>query len=286
MEHGKLTSLEKVLTAARATKSDMTVNIYINELACLEESMRNCYANTFDDMKSKQFVRMLLLDGCYILSRLVIGFQAHPEDDATVTVDVGEALSVLRDVFYLAENQIPLFVLEKIGELTTLDCKDRVTKEITKYALNLLRTQKYAGEALAMVPSLPTARGNLLHLHLKPACCQRLNGGDGTLEVPCLNIKSETCRLMRKLEQRNRKAVGSHVTAYCVFMSQVACTPKGVELLSKRDVIVHSHGNNDEVAKCFADLRKGIQFDPERPRVQLPTGDMQDSSLDPIRTFG
>ncbi|KAM3354817.1 hypothetical protein ACQJBY_025518 [Aegilops geniculata] len=265
---------------------------------------------------------MLLLDGCYILSRLV-GFQAHPAHDAPVTVDAGvpsanraEALAVVRDVFYLAENQIPFFILEKIGELTALDGKDRVIKEITEYAHDLMERQKYAVAAPAMVSPQPTVPGNLLHLlhmHLKPArpsappaatindsdqvrrwrsateysfagvkfkgrimnekgmrCILdvKLNGGGGTLEVPRLDIDSETWRLLRnlmELEQRNREAVGSHVTAYCVFMSQVACTTKDVELLSKRDVIVHGHGNNDEVAKCFADLCKGIQFDPDDP---------------------
>ncbi|XP_020185116.1 uncharacterized protein [Aegilops tauschii subsp. strangulata] len=322
MEHDKLTSLGKLLSAARAMRPDMTVNVYINELRCLEESVRNCYANTFADMTSEQFVRMLLLDGCYILSRLV-GFQAQPADDASVTVEVGvpsanraEALAVVRDVFYLAENQIPFFVLEKIGELTALDGKDRVIKKITEYALDLMRRQKYKEAAPAMVPPQPTVPGNLLHLlhmHLKPAPPSappaatvndsdqvrrwrsateysfagvkfkgramnekgmrsildvKLNRGGSTLEVPRLDIDSETWRLLRnlmELEQRNREAVGSHVTAYCVFMSQVACTTKDVELLSKRDVIVHGHGNNDEVAKCFADLCKGIQFDPDDP---------------------
>ncbi|XP_037415927.1 uncharacterized protein LOC119278692 [Triticum dicoccoides] len=322
MEHDKLTSLHKVLSAARATRPGMTVNVYINELRCLEESVRNCYANTFADMTSEQFVRMLLLDGCYILSRLV-GFQAHPAGDAPVTVDVGvpsanraEALAVVRDVFYLAENQIPFFVLQKIGELTALDGKDRVINEITEYALDLMRRQKYKEAAPAIMPPQPTVPGNLLHLlhmHLKPAppsappaatgndsdqvrrwrsateysfagvkfkglsmkekgmrCILdvKLNGGGGTLEVPRLDIDNETWRLLRnlmELEQRNREAVGSHVTAYCVFMSQMACTTKDVELLSKRDVIVHGHGNNDEVAKCFSDLCKGIQFDPDDP---------------------
>ncbi|KAF7033385.1 hypothetical protein CFC21_044489 [Triticum aestivum] len=241
-----------------------------------------------------------------------------------VTVDVGvpsansraEALAVVRDVFYLAENQIPFFVLQKIGELTALDGKDRVINEITEYALDLMRGQKYKEAAPAIMPPQPTVPGNLLHLlhmHLKPAPLSappaatgndsdqvrrwrsateysfagvkfkglsmkekgmrcildvKLNGGGGTLEVPRLDIDNETWRLLRnlvELEQRNREAVGSHVTAYCVFMSQMACTTKDVELLSKRDVIVHGHGNNDEVAKCFADLCKGIQFDPDDP---------------------
>ncbi|KAF7026112.1 hypothetical protein CFC21_038243 [Triticum aestivum] len=350
-EHDKLMSLDKVVTAAKALRPGMTVevDVYVNELRCLEKSVRDCYGNDFDDMTSEQFVRMLLLDGCYILSRLV-GLQlgAQPMDDAVGTANAGvlsanraEALAVVRDVFYLAENQIPFFVLEKIGELTGLDQwrsqpntpgwvvhgppwpppsyatgldgNNRVITETAEYALDLMRRQKYSEAAPAVVPTVPGNLLHLLHMHLKPVAPTissattanganpepvrrwrsateyyfagvmfkrrdmsengltrcildvKLSSGSGTLEVPCLDIDAETWRLLRnlmELEQRNRETVGSHVTAYCVFMSQVACTTKDVELLTKRGIIVHGHGNNDEVAKCFADLCKGIMFDP------------------------
>ena len=42
----------------------------------------------------------------------------------------------------------------------------------------------------------------------------------------------------------------------------MACTTKDVELLTQRGVIVHGQGNNVDVARCFADLCKGIVFDP------------------------
>ncbi|VAH85508.1 unnamed protein product [Triticum turgidum subsp. durum] len=326
MGHDKLMSLEKVLTAAKALRPGITVevDVYVNELRCLEESVRDCYDNTFPDMTSEQFVRMLLLDGCYILSRLV-GLQlgAQPMADLTGTANAGalsaeraEALAVVRHVFYLAENQIPFLVLEKIGELTGLDGNNPVIANIAKYALDLMRMQKYAEAAPAMVPTVPGNLLHLLHMHLKPVAPSvssaatvrgakrvtvrrwrsateyyfagvmfkrrdmsengltrcildvKLSSGSGTLEVPCLDIDAGTWRLLRnlmELEQRNREAVGSHVTAYCVFMSQLACTTKDVELLTKRRVIVHGHGNNDEVAKCFADLCKGIMFDPNDP---------------------
>ncbi|KAM0868454.1 hypothetical protein ACQ4PT_041312 [Festuca glaucescens] len=481
-QHDKLRSLDAVLSWV---KHGTTVEVYINELACLEPKARSCYNNTFDDIPEDQFVRMLLLDGCYILHRFVNfqaqpttndvgaaangssipsvlaaspdfqaqpttndagtaangssipsvlaaspdiqaqptcttndegtsanassiasvlavspgfqaqpttndagtaanggsiasvlavspGFQAQPtcttNDEGTsanassiasvlavspgfqaqpttndagtaanggsiasvlavspgfqaqpTTNDAGsavnggstrstsaaemEALEVVRDVFFLAENQIPFFVLEKIGELTVPDGRARVGRWIADYARDLMEDHKYGVPAPAMVPPEPTVRGNLLHLlhmQLKPEsglfpdttgisaadesasvgrwrkateysyagvkfkvramsenesvrCILdvRLDSSGGTLEVPRLDIDNETWRLLRnlmELEQRNREAVGSHVTAYCVFMSQLASDRKDVELLSKRGVIVHAHGNDGEVA--------------------------------------
>lgn len=323
-QHDKLRSLDAVLSAAEPS---MTLDVYVNELASLEPKARSCYANVFDEMTKDKFVRMLLLDGCYILHRFV-RFPAQSTANYAGTAHASafaaelEALAVVRDVFFLAENQIPFFVLEKIGELTASDGKARVGKWIADHALKLMKAQRYAEAAPTMVPPEPTVPGNLLHLlhmHLKPEAVLvpgatgsgaadksvsvgrwrtateysyagvkfksqemsekgsvrcildvKLDSGGGTLEVPRLDIDNETWRLLHnlmELEQRNREAVGSHVTAYCVFMSQVACAPKDVELLRKRGVIVHAHGTDAEVAQCFADLCKGIVFDTNKPAI-------------------
>ncbi|KAM0868452.1 hypothetical protein ACQ4PT_041311 [Festuca glaucescens] len=326
-QQDKLRSLDAVLTAAEPS---MTVEVYLKELACLEDKARSYYANTFDGITTHQFVHMLLLDGCYILSRFASFPAKHTAHGAGAARSSAfaaslEDLAVVRDVFFLAENQIPFFVLEKIGELTVPDGKARVGKWIADHALELMKAQRYAVAAPAMVPPELTAPENLLHLlhmHLKPQemdallpgatgngaadkpvssvgrwrtateysyagvkfrsqemsekggvrCILdvRLDSGGGTLEVPRLDIDNETWRLLRnlmELEQRNREAVGSHVTAYCVFMSQLASDRKDVELLSKRGVIVHAHGNDAEVAQHFADLCKGIVFDTSEPKI-------------------
>ncbi|XP_047085046.1 uncharacterized protein LOC124696353 [Lolium rigidum] len=395
----KLRSLDAVLSWAKKHGHGTTVEAYINELACLEPEARNCYNNTFDDIPKDQFVRMLLLDGCYILHRFV-NFQAqHTTNDAgaaangssvpsvlaaspdfqaqPTTNDVGahklpptlrglptaangssvlsvlaaspdiqaqpttndegtsanassipstsaaelRALDVVRDVFFLAENQIPFFVLEKIGELAVPDGRARVGRSIADHALTLMKEHKCAAPAM-VPPEPPTVPGNLLHLlhmHLKPEsglfpdttgitaadesasvgrwrtateynyagvkfkvgdmseagsvrCILdvKLDSSGGTLEVPFLDIDNETWPLLRnlmELEQRNRGTVGSNVTAYCVFMSQLASDSKDVELLRKRGVIVHSHGNDGEVAQHFADLCKGIMFNPNNSAI-------------------
>ncbi|KAM0877903.1 hypothetical protein ACQ4PT_035197 [Festuca glaucescens] len=389
-QHDKLRSLDAVLSWAKKHGHGTTVEGYINELACLEPEARSCYNNTFDDIPKDQFVRMLLLDGCYIVDRFV-KFQAQPTTNDAGTAangnnipsavaaspdfqeqptmnDAGaaangstipsvlaaspgfraqptpndegtsanasstppasaaelEALEVVRDVFFLAENQIPFFVLEKIGDLAVPDGRTHVGRWIADHARVLMKNQMYAVAAPgpAMVPPKPTVPGNLLHLlhmQLKPEAglfpdttgisaadesasvgrwrtateysyagvkfksqemgengsvrCildVKLDSSGGTLEVPRLDIDNETWRLLRnlmELEQRNRETVGSNVTAYCVFMSQLASDRKDVELLRKRGVIVHAHGNDGEVAQHFADLCKGIMFNPNNPAI-------------------
>ncbi|RLM62282.1 uncharacterized protein C2845_PM14G09610 [Panicum miliaceum] len=96
----------------------------------------------------------------------------------------------------------------------------------------------------------------------------KLDRSGRTLEVPHLDIDAETWPLLRNLmalEQRNPDAAGSHVTAYCVFMSQVACTAADVALLSRRGVVAHGLGNDGEVATFFADLCKDVVFTVDEP---------------------
>ncbi|XP_052165790.1 uncharacterized protein LOC127782570 [Oryza glaberrima] len=391
----KVGRLQEVLSAAAAhTTAPLQLEDFITELARMEARARRCYKLSFDHVQSKDFLRWLLLDGCYILVRFGdVVMRRRPEDEeveeeeettadgivlrvsrwfhvASYTgllrrrlldacyvlvrlrdvvvrrrskvpvaaeanrvvpsmeereesaVDQQEAVAVVRDVFYLAENQIPFFVVDKIHQLTFLDGQTPAVHAIARYARELLRVNGYSVATPTKVeePERPPEPANLLHLlhmHFTPTVLasaastgsRRRGGGrpvgrwrtameyyfagvtfkkrplddqrggarcvldvkvsgwgGGTLEMPQLTVDAETWPLLRNLmalEQSNPAAAGSHVTAYCVFMSQLACTAADVELLSRRGVIVHGLGHNGEVAKHFADLCKGAVFDAD-----------------------
>ncbi|KAL5230958.1 hypothetical protein ABZP36_029734 [Zizania latifolia] len=335
----KVRALDDVLSASAAAAANgapMELDDYITELARLEHGARRFYVHPFC-IPSKDFVRMLLLDGCYILVRFgdVIRRRAAAAAAAAAKglvvpsverkesgggVSQLEAVAVVRDVFYLAENQIPFSVVDKIHQLTFLDGKTPAVDAIARYAHDLLRGNLYS-VAMPMVVAPPARRpepANLLHLlymHFTPTVLEspypkggrgrgrpvrrwrtateysfagvtfkrrdlnnngsarcildvNVDRGGGRLLVPRLNIDAETWRLLRNLmalEQHNPEAVGSHVTAYCVFMSQLACTTRDVELLSRRGIIAHGLGNHCEVAEHFANLCKGAVFDVDDP---------------------
>lgn len=339
----KVKYLGDVLSAAAASSTaPMTLEDYLSELAHLEHSVRRCYVHSFD-IPSREFVRMLLLDACYILVRfgdvltprtaappqpaaaaaeevavangvVHAGHRVVPTEERRAAADDQQmAVAVVRDVLYLAENQIPFFVVDKVHQLTFLDGETPVLDAIARYAHDLLSWTEYsvATPTIVAPPALRPEPANLLHLlhmHFTPTVLasgkvsrggrsvgrwrtateyhyagvtfkRRPLSGDGgarsildvkvsrrggALQVPRLSIDGETWRLLRNLmalEQSNPSAAGSHVTAYCVFMSQLACTARDVELLSRRGVIVHGLGNDGEVAGLFANLCKGAVFD-------------------------
>ncbi|CAO2187890.1 unnamed protein product [Urochloa humidicola] len=327
----KIRCLNAILSAASATAAATTLEVYLDEIAGLEARARSCYAHSFS-IESSEFVRMLFLDGCYLLVRFgdVVGAAkggTTVSAPASVGGDMLEAVAVVRDVFYLAENQIPFFVLDKIHQLAVSDRTVSAVDPIAGYARELLRRQQYS----VATPALSELKvpGNLLHLlhknlvstvHPPPAADKvsrkrrvgrwqtateyhlagvrfksRPIGGDGhggacsildvrlldgrggcaTLEVPRLNIDGETWRLLRNLmalEQRNVETTGSHVTAYCVFVSQLACTAADVEFLARRGVVSHGLGNHGEVAALFSDLCKGVVFCADDPELNYLRG--------------
>jgi len=225
-----------------------------------------------------------------------------------------EAVAVVRDVLYLAENQIPFFVVDAIHRLAVPDAGVSAADAIVEYVRELLRGQQYSVATPAAAE--PGNLLHLLHVHIAPAALSpptnvgkvtggkrpverwrtateyhcagvgfrarslggkggarsildvKLDGRGGALEIPRLNVDAETWRLLRNLmalEQSNPAAAGSRVTAYCVLVSQLACTARDVELLSRRGVISHGLGGHGEVAERLAGLCRGVAFGPDDP---------------------
>ncbi|CAL5002648.1 unnamed protein product [Urochloa decumbens] len=322
----KRKGLQQVLSATASGST--ALGVYVDEVERIEGDARNCYDHSFHKITSRDFVCMLLLDGCYLLAKFGNisggGRRSHAHLQGGVpSVAPGdrlETVAVVRDVLYLAENQIPFLVLDKILQVTVSDPGACAAEMIMGYVQELLKRQQYS--VATLVSPRPGNLLHLLHMHFEPtnppsSVSDDTTGDDasggkkkklgrwrtateyyfvgvtfkrrsldaggkvvvrsildvnldsGTLEIPALIIDAETWRLLHNLmalEQRNPAAAGSHVTAYCVFMSQLACTAADVDLLSSKGIIAHGLGNNGEVAHRFADLCKGIMFTLDDPR--------------------
>ncbi|PVH63373.1 hypothetical protein PAHAL_2G015700 [Panicum hallii] len=111
----------------------------------------------------------------------------------------------------------------------------------------------------------------------------------GTLWIPLLRVDGMTWTILRNLmaleeQQEERRPV----TAYCVFMSQVACTVEDVELLQRRGILEQFLGSDEEVAKGFANLCKGVIFDvdiPERNYLRSTWHELHKLCCDQGRNF-
>ena len=89
-----------------------------------------------------------------------------------------------------------------------------------------------------------------------------LNGG--TMSIPFLRVDSNTWTLLRNLMALEEHMDRRPVTAYCLFMSQLACTAEDVELLRSAKVIDPFLNNDEAAAQGFVCLCDGVALDIEK----------------------
>jgi len=184
----KIRNLRDVMSASTA---GATLEDYLGEVARLEGRARSCYAHTFEQqMDSAAFVRMLLLDACYVLVRFgrvveaaarrgnggggAPGADGHEQGGPHLRAeapsvgcgDMMETVAVVRDVLYLAENQIPFFVVDTIHRLAVPDAGVSAADAIAGYVRELLWGQQYSVATPAAAE--PGNLLHLLHVHFTP----------------------------------------------------------------------------------------------------------------------
>ncbi|KAL9229787.1 hypothetical protein vseg_005218 [Gypsophila vaccaria] len=97
-------------------RNKQDVMLYVNAMKELEESTRSCYEGPWNLTEDK-FVEMMVLDGCFIIEILrgyVEGFEnlGYERNDPIFAMR-GMLYSIRKDMMMI-ENQIPLFVLDKL----------------------------------------------------------------------------------------------------------------------------------------------------------------------------
>ncbi|XP_058077629.1 UPF0481 protein At3g47200-like [Magnolia sinica] len=98
-------------------RSGHDMEFFINAIWPLVDRARRCYAEPTDRINDQDFIKMLLLDSCFILELLYAVAQGFKRKDDPL-FSVRAAVLQIRSDMLLLENQIPLFVLERIFEIT------------------------------------------------------------------------------------------------------------------------------------------------------------------------
>ncbi|XP_042518666.1 UPF0481 protein At3g47200-like [Macadamia integrifolia] len=114
MEEHKLRSLDRIL---KRTSQD--VKLYLDSISEVEVQARNCYVGPISHT-SHEFVYMMVLDGCFtleIFQGAVDGFEqlGYPRNDPIFAWR--SVMHTIRQDMVMLENQIPLFILDRLLEL-------------------------------------------------------------------------------------------------------------------------------------------------------------------------
>ncbi|KAL0010414.1 hypothetical protein SO802_005522 [Lithocarpus litseifolius] len=94
---------------------------------CLAEAMKRlegrarwCYSEVFDDISTDDFVRMMVIDGCFILELFRYYQRSEKEKVDDPIFRTRWELPVIRLDLVKLENQLPFFVLQELYMLTSL----------------------------------------------------------------------------------------------------------------------------------------------------------------------
>ncbi|KAJ0967782.1 hypothetical protein J5N97_024699 [Dioscorea zingiberensis] len=132
MEDHKKRYLREFLTCEPENSSITTdvgelekLDSLINTVRISEKELLSWYSLP-PNIKSDDFIKMIVLDGCFIL-RLLIKFRVRSERGEDPIFLVGNLLPLLRGDLLLLENQLPFFILEKLYELIQKPDSKRLT---------------------------------------------------------------------------------------------------------------------------------------------------------------
>ncbi|KAA8548464.1 hypothetical protein F0562_000148 [Nyssa sinensis] len=170
---------------------ESSVDRYITAMRNLEEKARRCYGSPIN-IESDDFVKIMLLDGCFIIELFrKCSFGNLIDDDDPIFKMEWMRASITCDLILL-ENQLPFFVLVELFDMTKgLDREDN----IIKLAQNFFR-QRMAYPFVFKEFSRISDASHLLGL-MHDCCCYSFadivsNRNDGNGEVNFEFIKSVT----------------------------------------------------------------------------------------------
>ncbi|RLN22748.1 Protein of unknown function DUF247 [Panicum miliaceum] len=131
-------------------------SLLIQEMRSLEPRARACYSER-PLLGSDDFVRMLLLDGCFILEFFFKWYDKVPD----ALCDVGWGLTLVNADLLLLENQIPFFVVERLyGAIAGAQGGTR--EHLFKILFNYIGDEK---QTTAEPPSDTIEIHHLLHMY-------------------------------------------------------------------------------------------------------------------------
>ncbi|WVZ49074.1 hypothetical protein U9M48_000455 [Paspalum notatum var. saurae] len=262
-------------------------------VAQMEPLVRECYTHPLHHtMDSPQVLsRMLLHDGCYVLT-FFLDFALQPQSsNASTTTDAIAARdsTLVRDILYLVENQIPLFLLTRMldhirgsvavlpGQNSAVECIAGPEEDDTVPAA-AAGTRRLLGARRRRSLTGRWRRATDYSRHADVRFRPPVLGPDeqwtildighdgGTLYIPFLRVGASTLTMLRNLMALEERLEDRPVTAYCVFLSQLACTAEDVDLLQRSEVLEHFLGSDDEAAGGLADLCNGVVLDIDNVR--------------------
>nr|XP_043616277.1 UPF0481 protein At3g47200-like [Erigeron canadensis] len=262
----------------------------------VEQKARGCYSEDLSTISSQKFNQMMLIDSCFIIQLLRETKEIHFSKKSSHIKRW--MLPVLQRDLIMLENQLPLFVLNKVYDLTS--CRDKENMGLKELALKffesmiyrdldtpnnnslggkgytgdhfleLLRAsicptevnqKKFAIKEPHMFRSITDLKESGVKLK-KAEKCQPLDVSfkKGILKIAPVSMDDYKFTVFRNMVAYEQCHFGCkpHVTAYIFFIDRLINSAEDIELLHYAGVMQHTLGGNKNAARLVNKLCKEV----------------------------
>ncbi|KAK3431593.1 UPF0481 protein At3g47200 [Eucalyptus grandis] len=268
----------------------------INTVALKVEMIRQCYSESTECFSGADLVKMMVVDGCFIIQFLRQLAGVIPMDPPLNNIYV--LYSVVRDLLRL-ENQVPYFVLEDLFETTNVPKGTRSLANLAsnffnyvivgpgydlERQINIKGVHLLDSFRLSLIPHVqqdnPVKKSSYCRLIRSASELRRVGIGfkqgqastfleikfdseRRTVRIPQIVINDDLNFILPNMVafeqccgQRDK-----HITAYAAFMGCLIRTADDVQFLRDCKVISNHGMNNQDVARFFGDVRKDARIE-------------------------
>eukprot|EP00258_Populus_trichocarpa_P000514 XP_002298611.3 UPF0481 protein At3g47200 [Populus trichocarpa] len=281
-EKVKLKYLKGLLCRRSAS---ITLKGLIKSTRGIEKEARSCYAGPID-VGVEDFVRMLVIDGCFLIELFRKDQDNHLREDDDPIFNMSCMLQYLYHDLILVENQIPWLVLEHLFKMTAEPGNTTTLAQLAlpffqnifssnppsivpsnrgpKHLLDLLRNwlvlssgKDEDGETgWEPIPSVTNLVDAGIKLKVgKSSSILDIKFQNGVLEIPPLLIQETTEVIIRNLisyEQCSPKCT-DRITSYAVLLDNLINTTKDMDTFTSSGII-DNWLNPDEATQFFNKL--------------------------------
>ncbi|XP_030465957.1 UPF0481 protein At3g47200-like [Syzygium oleosum] len=271
---------------------------YFNAVASRETHIRDSYSEALD-CNTSDLIKMMILDACFVVEFFCVSAGVIPLDDDPLFSMPWIVSFLMLDVLMI-ENQIPIFVLREIYELSK--SPSDADRSLDVIALGFFNSvlqwpkedlQRYSGVCnithlldlfrLCLVGELAPENPPMVDkelLQLMPSANQLLQVGikfkrrksknlisvefdHGVLQIPPLTLDRFTSSFFLNCVayEQSYHYCSKHISSYAVLMRCLMSTAADAAVLSQCGIITNFLGTDEEVARFFNDLVKDVLFD-------------------------
>ncbi|KAF8041440.1 hypothetical protein BT93_A0131 [Corymbia citriodora subsp. variegata] len=273
----------------------LTLDRCVKSLQELENRARRSYEGAID-LSSNDFIEMMLVDSCFIIELFIkCSSRSLRRRNDPLFCTPGKLYDLRRDMVLL-ENQIPLFILQRLFQIVPIpkQCSHSLIDLAFRFFKSMMPgEQEYLREKLSeeahhlldlvhhwLIPAnytkkdAPTRKSlNKCAVELQAAGIKFKRSGTrsmldvefskGVLHVPALKINPSTETLLRNLiALEHYQCIDTQcVTSYAYLIHKLMSSEKDEELFRERHIVSDYMDGNTKVVKLFGDLCKDVNLE-------------------------